>query len=172
MCTGAAAWCVLRWVGDRREGLWWVIALLLCGLNSSAAIAVLPWVLVCALAQLALYEAWSWWAVLATLASGGYGVVAGLLFVPMVSALQRVNWRVPRAGVLVLLLWCVVPVTSSVARLQTSLSLYGTLYGGTALAFADSSQRVVAQLPWFVVLLLGVLLWAATMQWHNEEQHE
>lgn len=163
----AACLTAVRWLrGDRRQH-WDAAVLALCGLNSSAALAVLPWALVCSVAPLALLSAWTWWGVLAAFASGGYSLVAGLLMVPFLEQLQQSTWRVGQ-WLVVLLVWCVLPVTSSVARLQTSLSPFGVLYSDDALAVADATQRIVAHLPWQAVGLVGVLLWAAWMQWRTE----
>ena len=168
VCVAAGAWIVWSWSRGNHPGLWWAVAVLVCGLNSSAAIAVLPWVLVCALAPRAMLEVLSWWGVVGALASGGYGVLAGIGMIPMLSTLQHVRWLAERRMLLVLALWCVVPVTSSVARLQTSLSVYGTLYSGAALGFADATQRIVAHLPWLAMGLTGVLIWSVWMQWQDE----
>lgn len=168
LCVAAGAWIVWLWSRGVQTGLWWAVAVLLCGLNSSAAIAVLPWVLVCALVPRAMLEVFSWWGVVGALASGGYGVLAGLGVAPLLNTLTRINWRGERRTLLVLALWCLVPASSSVARLQTSLSVYGTLYSGAALGFADATQRIVAHFPWLVVGLTGVLLWSVWLQWQDE----
>lgn len=168
LCVAAGAWIVWLWSRGVQTGLWWAVALLLCGLNSSAAIAVLPWVLVCALVPRAMLEVFSWWGVVGALASGGYGVLAGLGVAPLLHTLTRVHWRGERRTLLVLALWWMVPASSSVARLQTSLSVYGTLYSGSALGFADATQRIVAHFPWLVVGLTGVLLWSVWLQWQDE----
>jgi hypothetical protein len=168
VCVAAGVWIVWSWSRGGHPGLWWAVAVLVCGLNSSAAIAVLPWVLVCALAPRPLLEVLSWWGVVGALASGGYGVLAGLGVVPLLTTLQRVRWVAERRILLVLAVWCMVPVTSSVARLQTSLSVYGTLYSGVALGFADATQRIVAHLPWVAMGLSGVLIWSVWMQWQDE----
>lgn len=168
LCVAAGAWIVWLWSRGVQTGLWWAVAVLLCGLNSSAAIAVLPWVLVCALVPRAMLEVLSWWGVVGALASGGYGVLAGLGVAPLLNTLTRINWRGERRTLLVLALWCLVPASSSVARLQTSLSVYGTLYSGAALGFADATQRIVAHFPWLVVGLTGVLLWSVWLQWQDE----
>jgi len=168
LCVAAGAWIVWLWSRGVQTGLWWAVAVLLCGLNSSAAIAVLPWVLVCALVPRAMLEVFSWWGVVGALASGGYGVLAGLGVAPLLNTLTRINWRGERRTLLVLALWCLVPASSSVARLQTSLSVYGTLYSGAALGFADATQRIVAHFPWLVVGLTGVLFWSVWLQWQDE----
>jgi hypothetical protein len=168
LCVAAGAWIVWLWSRGVQTGLWWAVAVLLCGLNSSAAIAVLPWVLVCALVPRAMLEVFSWWGVVGALASGGYGVLAGLGVAPLLNTLTRINWRGERRTLLVLALWCLVPASSSVARLQTSLSVYGTLYSGAALGFADATQRIVAHFPWLVVGLTGLLLWSVWLQWQDE----
>jgi hypothetical protein len=168
LCVAAGAWIVWLWSRGVQTSLWWAVAVLLCGLNSSAAIAVLPWVLVCALVPRAMLEVFSWWGVVGALASGGYGVLAGLGVAPLLNTLTRINWRGERRTLLVLVLWCLVPASSSVARLQTSLSVYGTLYSGAALGFADATQRIVAHFPWLVVGLTGVLLWSVWLQWQDE----
>ncbi len=168
LCVGAGAWIVWSWSRGGHPGLWWAVAVLVCGLNSSAAIAVLPWVLVCAVAPRALLEVLSWWGVIGAFASGGYSVLAGLGVVPFLTTLQRARWVPQQRILLVLAVWCMVPVTSSVARLQTSLSVYGTLYSGAALGFADTTQRMVAHLPWLALGITGVLIWSVWMQWQDE----
>jgi hypothetical protein len=166
----ALCFVCVQLVRGERARLWDGIALALCALNSSAAIAVLPWVLVCIYVPLAVLEVWTWWGVIAAAASGGYGLLAGLAMIPLVQSLQRVIWRTGR-WLVVIVVWCVLPVTSSVARLQTSLSPYGVLYSDNALAFADATQRIIAHFPWQVMGLVGVLLWAAWMQWNATVDH-
>jgi len=166
----ALCFVCMQVVRGERDRIWDGIALVLCAVNSSAAIAVLPWVLVCVYVRLAVLEVWTWWGGIAALASGGYGLLAGLALVPLVQSLQRVSWRMGR-WLIVIVLWCVLPVTSSVARLQTSLSPYGVMYSDDALAFADATQRIVAHFPWQVVGLVAVLLWAAWMQWNSAVDH-
>lgn len=165
LCVTVFRW----WRGDHAQ-LWAAVGMALCGLNSSAALAVLPWAVVCSLVPLAILAAWTWWGVLAALASGGFGIVAGLAMVPLLERLQQVSWRMGR-WVVVILVWCAIPVTSSVARLQTSLTPYGVLYSDDALAVADATQRIVAHLPWQTLGLVGVLVWATWMQWRTEVQH-
>ena len=86
----------------------------------------------------------------------------------MLTTLQRARWVPQQRILLVLAVWCMVPVTSSVARLQTSLSVYGTLYSGAAMGFADTTQRMVAHLPWLALGITGVLIWSVWMQWQDE----
>ncbi|MFM2031822.1 MAG: hypothetical protein RLZZ297_587 [Chloroflexota bacterium] len=155
--AGAAA-AACRWQG-RHQQTWWCVALTLVGLNSSAAVTVVPWVLTSALVAGELTAVWCWWAVAAVLASGGYRVGAGVLLWPLLSAVGQVRvWD--RRALGVLLLWCLLPVTGAVARLQTSLGLYGNAWSGDIVGFVDSQQRLVAQLPWAAFACLGVLGWA------------
>ena len=165
----AAAGLGVLWYGYRgtHAQQWWCVAGLLIGVHSSAALTVLPWVLTVGLVSQRALAVWCWWALAGVLASTGAVVGAGLVVIPFLRALESLvlpRWRT----LALLLLWCLVPVSGSVARLQTSLNLYGSAWSGDIVGFVDSQQQLVTQFPWLVVVLAGVVGWAVWHQWLDE----
>ena len=154
---------------------WWSAALLCVAVASGAGIIVLPWVCLLHSMPVAQQRGLSivaWWGMAGMMLSAGLWWGIGLFVFPLVQALGQVTWQDMRRHALVMVLWLAVPLTGSVARLQTSLGAYGDVVNTTSWQFVDAAHAMVAGVPWLVVGWCLGLAWAMRQLWDNEVAHE
>lgn len=155
----------------RPDRLWWSVVMLLLSLNTGAGLAVAPWAMVAATSGLPWLSVVVVWATMTTLVSAGaaVAVIGGLVAIIIIA--RQLPWPIPWRIVAVWLLWALVPVTATEARLQTSLSVYGRLWSDGALTMVNAGQQAVATIPWLGVVATLVVLGSIAVQWGDEDRH-
>jgi len=151
---------------------WWSAALLCIGVASGAGIVVLPWV--CVLHSLAERHTrglaiMAWWGVAHVCLAAGWPWGLGMVALPVMRALPALTWHDVRQNALVLLVWVALPLDGSVARLQTSLGVYGDVTHDTTWQFVTAAHTMVGGVPWLVLVWCGVLAWAMHHLWRPVE---
>lgn len=171
--VGVAASCVaVGVIGQRPATQWWSAALLCVGLASGAGIIVVPWLCLLYSMPVARQHAlavMAWWGMVGVLMSAGLWWGIGLLVFPLMQTLAQVTWCDLRQHAIVVLLWLAMPLTGSVARLQTSIGPYGDVTNTSSWQFVDAANTMVAGVPWLVVVWCLVLAWAVRVVWSGDE---
>ena len=155
----------------RLDRIRWSVVILVLALNTGAGLAVVPWAMVVAVVGAPwLLVVVVWATMTALLASGAaLAVIGGLVGVVMLA--PYLTWPIPWRIVAVWFLWALVPITATEARLQTSLSAFGRLWGDGALTMVNAGQQAVATIPWLALVATLVVLGSVAVQWRDEDRH-
>lgn len=155
----------------RQDGMRWSMVMLVLALNTGAGLAITPWAMVAAIVGAPwLLVVVVWAATTALLASGAaLAVIGGLVGVVVLA--PRLTWPIPWRIVAVWVLWALVPITATEARLQTSLSVFGRLWSDGSLTMVNAGQQAVATIPWLVLVATLVVLGSVAVQWRDEDRH-
>jgi len=155
----------------RPELVRWIIVMLVLALNTGAGLAVVPWAMVVAVVRAPWLLVVVVWATMTALVAAGsaVAVIGGLIALVMVA--PHLTWPIPWRVVAVWLLWALVPITATEARLQTSLSAFGRLWGDGALTMVNAAQQAVATVPWLAMVATLVVLGSVAVQWRDEDRH-
>lgn len=155
----------------RPERTCWSVVMLLLALNTGAGLVVAPWAMVGAISGLPWLMVVIVWATTTALVSSGAALVVIIGLVALMMLAPQLTWPIPWRIVAVWITWVLVPITATEARLQTSLSVYGRLWGDGALTMVNAGQQAVATLPWLGIVATLVVLGSIAVQWRDEERH-
>lgn len=155
----------------RDDWLRWSVVMLVLALNTGAGLAVAPWAMVAAVVGAPwLLVVVVWATMTALLASGtALAVIGGLVGIVVLA--PHLTWPIPWRIVAVWVLWALVPITATEARLQTSLSAFGRMWGDGVLTMVNAGQQAVATIPWLALVATLVVLGSVAVQWRDEERH-
>lgn len=155
----------------RPDWLRWSMVMLMLALNTGAGLAVVPWAMVAAIVGAPWLLVVVVWAMMtALLASGAaLAVIGGLVGIVVLA--PHLTWPIPWRIVAVWLLWALVPITATEARLQTSLSAFGRMWGDGTLTMVNAGQQAVATVPWLGLVATLVVLGSVAVQWRDEDRH-
>lgn len=165
LISGIALW------QRRPDRLWWSVVMLLMSLNTGAGLAVAPWAMVAAISGLPWLFVVIVWATTTAIIASGAALVVIIGLVALITLAPQLTWPIPWSVVGVWLLWALVPVTATEARLQTSLSAYGRLWSDGALTMVNAGQQAVATMPWLGIVATLVVLGSIAVQWRDEDRH-
>jgi hypothetical protein len=149
----------------------WSIVMLLLALNTGAGLAVAPWAMVVAVVGAPWLLIMVVWATTTAVVASGAALAVIIGLVALIRLAPQLTWPIPWRVVGVWMVWALVPVTATEARLQTSLSVYGRLWGDGALTMVNAGQQAVATLPWLSIVATLVVLGSIAVQWRDEERH-
>jgi hypothetical protein len=159
----------IAWWQRRPDRLWWSVVMLLLSLNTGAGLAVAPWTMVAAMSGLPWVSVVIVWATMTGLVASGAALAVIIGLVALIRLTPQLTWPIPWSVVGVWLLWALVPVTATEARLQTSLSVYGRLWSDGALTMVNAGQQAVATMPWLGIVATLVVLGSIAVQWRDED---
>ncbi len=161
---------VSLWQG-RHERLWWSVVMLVLALNTGAGLAIAPWAMVAAIVGSPWLLVVVVWATMTALVASGaaLAVIGGLVGIVVLA--PRLTWPIPWRIVAVWVMWALVPVTATEARLQTSLSVFGRMWGDGAVTMVNAGQQAVATIPWLALVATLVVLGSVAVQWGDEDRH-
>lgn len=155
----------------RDDRLRWSIVMLVLALNTGAGLAVVPWAMVVAVVGMPWLLVVVVWATTTALVAAGaaFATIIGLIGLIMIA--PRLTWPIPWRIVAVWVMWALVPITATEARLQTSLSVFGRLWGDGSLTMVNAGQQAVAMIPWLALVATLVVLGSVAVQWRDEDRH-
>jgi len=155
----------------RLDWVRWSVVMLVLALNTGAGLAITPWAMVAAVVGAPWLLVVVVWATMTALVAAGsaVAVIGGLIALIMV--VPHLTWPIPWRIVTVWLIWALVPVTATEARLQTSLSAFGRMWGDGAVTMVNAGQQAVATIPWLGLVATLVVLGSVAVQWRDEERH-
>jgi hypothetical protein len=155
----------------RPERMWWSVVMLLLSLNTGAGIAVAPWAMVAAVVGAPWLLIVVVWATTTAVVASGAALAVIIGLVALIRLTPQLIWPVPWSVMGVWVVWALVPVTATEARLQTSLLAYGRLWGDGALTMVNAGQQAVATMPWLGIMATLVVLGSIAVQWRDEDRH-
>jgi hypothetical protein len=155
----------------RPERIWWSVVMLVLALNTGAGLAVVPWAMVVAVVGMPWLVVVVVWATMTALVAAGaaFATIIGLVGLIMIAS--RLTWPIPWRIVVVWVMWALVPITATEARLQTSLSAYGRLWSDGALTMVNAGQQAVAIMPWGALVATLIVLGSIALQWRAEDRY-
>lgn len=155
----------------RPERMWWSVVMLVLALNTGAGLAVAPWAMVAAIVGAPWLLIVVVWATTTALVAAGTALVVIIGLISLVMLAPQLTWPIPWRIVAVWLLWVMVPITATEARLQTSLSVYGRLWGDGALTMVNAGQQAVAIVPWGALVATLIVLGSIALQWGVKDRY-